>query len=116
MGEDYIWQKLGLKRFKRFFKFRFAFRQQRIFIVKNNKFFGLDAAREMVGKYGKADLLIGNNVLAHVPDINDFVSGMKLFLGKEGIITMEFPHLLRLVEQNQYDLPRTFLLFVIHNC
>jgi hypothetical protein len=72
-------------------------------IRTESKFFGLGTAREMVEKYGKADLLIGNNVLAHVPDINDFVSGMKAFLDKEGLITMEFPHLLRLVERNQFD-------------
>lgn len=67
------------------------------------KFFGNETAREMITKYGMADLLIGNNVLAHVPDINDFVSGMKLFLSPQGLITMEFPHLLRLVERNQFD-------------
>ncbi len=53
--------------------------------------------------YGKADLLIGNNVLAHVPDINDFVKGMKILLKESGTITMEFPHLLKLIEHNQYD-------------
>ena len=67
------------------------------------KFFGTDTANELIAKYGKADLLIGNNVLAHVPDINDFVSGMKAFLSTDGLITMEFPHLLRLVERNQFD-------------
>lgn len=67
------------------------------------KFFGTDTAKELIAKYGKADLLIGNNVLAHVPDINDFVSGMKAFLSPDGLITMEFPHLLRLVERNQFD-------------
>lgn len=67
------------------------------------KFFGIDTAKELIAKYGKADLLIGNNVLAHVPDINDFVSGMKAFLSLDGLITMEFPHLLRLVERNQFD-------------
>lgn len=67
------------------------------------KFFGVKTAYEMVKKYGKADLLIGNNVLAHVPDINDLVGGMKIFLKPEGIITMEFPHLERLVERNQFD-------------
>ncbi len=72
-------------------------------IRTENKFFGTNTAREMIAKYGKADLLIGNNVLAHVPDINDFVSGMKAFLGPKGLITMEFPHLLRLVERNQFD-------------
>jgi len=67
------------------------------------KFFGVKTAKELVGHYGKADLLIGNNVLAHVPDINDFVSGMSIFLKPEGVITMEFPHLMRLVERNQFD-------------
>jgi SAM-dependent methyltransferase len=78
------------------------------YAVKKNvrtevKFFGVNTAREMVDKYGKADLLIGNNVLAHVPDINDLVGGMKIFLKPDGIITMEFPHLQRLVEGNQFD-------------
>lgn len=72
-------------------------------IRTENKFFGLNTALELTAKYGKPDLLIGNNVLAHVPDINDFVSGMKAFLGTQGVITMEFPHLLRLVERNQFD-------------
>jgi hypothetical protein len=72
-------------------------------IRTENKFFGMDTSKAMVDKYGKADLLIGNNVLAHVPDINDFVSGMKNFLSKDGLITMEFPHLLRLMERNQFD-------------
>jgi len=67
------------------------------------KFFGNKIAHELVDTYGKADLLIGNNVLAHVPDINDFVSGMKVFLKQKGTITMEFPHLMRLVEENQFD-------------
>jgi len=78
------------------------------YAVKKNvrtevKFFGVNTARELVGKYGKVDLLIGNNVLAHVPDINDLVGGMKIFLKPGGIITMEFPHLQRLVEGNQFD-------------
>lgn len=72
-------------------------------IRTENRFFGLDTANDMAAKYGKPDLLIGNNVLAHVPNINDFVSGMKAFLGPNGVITMEFPHLLRLVERNQFD-------------
>jgi SAM-dependent methyltransferase len=67
------------------------------------KFFGNATVGEIVDKYGKADLLLGNNVLAHVPDINDFVSAMKKFLASDGVITMEFPHLLRLVEENQFD-------------
>ena len=60
--------------------------------------------RERVAaEHGQPDLLLGNNVLAHVPDINDFVAGMKLLLKPGGVITMEFPHLLRLMEQNQFD-------------
>ena len=51
----------------------------------------------------RADLLLGNNVLAHVPDLNDFVAGMKVLLKPGGVITMEFPHLLRLIEDNQWD-------------
>jgi SAM-dependent methyltransferase len=66
-------------------------------------FFGKNAANLLVNKYGKADLLLGNNVLAHVPDINDFVAGMKEMLNTEGVITMEFPHLQRLIERNQFD-------------
>lgn len=67
------------------------------------KFFGVETAQELVGQGKKADLLLGNNVLAHVPNINDFVAGMKIVLKPKGIITMEFPHLLRLIEQNQFD-------------
>lgn len=67
------------------------------------KFFGNATVRPIIETYGKTDLLIGNNVLAHVPDINDFVSAMKLFLKEDGVITMEFPHLLTLVEGNQFD-------------
>ena len=66
-------------------------------------FFGVKTSRYLAETYGKADLIIGNNVLAHVPDINDFVRGMKLFLKPGGIITMEFPHLQRLIEGNQFD-------------
>lgn len=67
------------------------------------KFFGADAAHELAGKGIAADLLIGNNVLAHVPDLNDFVRGLKLLLKKQGVITLEFPHLLRLLQENQFD-------------
>jgi SAM-dependent methyltransferase len=67
-------------------------------------FFGADfAKKQLVDKGIKADLILGNNVLAHVPDINDFVKGMKLALKKRGIITMEFPHLMKLVEECQFD-------------
>lgn len=67
------------------------------------KFFGEKTARELVAEGKQADLLLGNNVLAHVPDINDFVRGMKVLLKPRGVITMEFPHLMRLMEENQFD-------------
>ena len=67
------------------------------------KFFGIETAQELVIQKKKADLLLGNNVLAHVPDLNDFVAGMKIILKSEGIVTMEFPHLLQLIHQNQFD-------------
>jgi 2-polyprenyl-3-methyl-5-hydroxy-6-metoxy-1,4-benzoquinol methylase len=67
------------------------------------KFFSVQTARELTDEGNHADLLLGNNVLAHVPDINDFVAGMKIALKPKGIITMEFPHLLRLIGGNQFD-------------
>ena len=67
------------------------------------KFFGRQTARELTTEFGKPDLLLGNNVLAHVPDLNDFVAGMALLLGDTGVITMEFPHLLELMQHNQFD-------------
>ena len=67
------------------------------------KFFGTKTARELAGQGVKPDLLLGNNVLAHVPDLNDFVAGFKLLLKEGGVITCEFPHLLRLFEENQFD-------------
>ena len=67
------------------------------------KFFGAETARELAASSKKADLLLGNNVLAQVPDLNDFVAGMKILLKPAGVITMEFPHLQRLMEQNQFD-------------
>ena len=67
------------------------------------KFFGAETAQEVSANERKADLLLGNNVLAHVPDINDFVRGLKALLAPSGVITMEFPHLLNLIEQNQFD-------------
>lgn len=66
-------------------------------------FFGLATARKMAAEGRQADLLIGNNVLAHVPDLNDFVAGVREALNPEGIFTFEFPHLLRLIESNQFD-------------
>ena len=67
------------------------------------KFFGTDTARELASENKYADLIVGNNVLAHVPGLNDFVNGMKTVLKKQGVITMEFPHLMRLVAENQFD-------------
>lgn len=67
------------------------------------RFFGLETAKAVKNEYGSADLLLGNNVLAHVPNINDFVSGMKALLSETGTITMEFPHLMKLIEENQFD-------------
>jgi SAM-dependent methyltransferase len=68
-----------------------------------NKFFGSALAQELVGRGLGADLLIANNVLAHVPDLNDFVSGFKIMLKPKGVLTIEFPHLLRLMEGVQFD-------------
>ncbi len=67
------------------------------------KFFGEKVGKEMAGEGRQADLLIGNNVLAQIPNLNGFIRGMKSLLKSQGIITMEFPHLVRLVEGNQFD-------------
>jgi SAM-dependent methyltransferase len=67
------------------------------------QFLGEATGRAIAGEHGQADLVLGNNVLAHVPDINDFVLGMRELLAPQGTITMEFPHLLRLIEGNQFD-------------
>ena len=66
-------------------------------------FFGRETARDLSGAGTRADLLIANNVLAQVHDINDFVAGMKIVLAPRGVVTVEFPHLMRLVDQNQFD-------------
>ncbi|MDQ6763127.1 MAG: class I SAM-dependent methyltransferase [Bacteroidota bacterium] len=66
-------------------------------------FFGVKLANKLSEEGRKADLLLGNNVLAHVPDIVDFVKGMKILLKDSGIITMEFPHLMQLINNNQFD-------------
>jgi SAM-dependent methyltransferase len=66
------------------------------------EFFGSEAARSLADE-SPADLLLGNNVLAHVPDLNDFVGGMKILLKPGGVATMEFPHLMRLIEANLWD-------------
>ena len=67
------------------------------------KFFGAELAEELVRDGTQADLLLGNNVLAQVPDLRSFVRGMKTLLKPQGIITLEFPHLMRLIEENQFD-------------
>jgi SAM-dependent methyltransferase len=67
------------------------------------KFLGRDTAKEIVAKHGRADLVVGNNVLAHVPDLNDFVAGIGSLLAPSGVVTMEFPHLYQLMEFNQFD-------------
>jgi SAM-dependent methyltransferase len=66
-------------------------------------FFGEKTARDLIDDGWSADLIIGNNVLAHVPDLNDFVRGLKLLLKPSGLVTMEFPHLLQLMDQSQFD-------------
>jgi hypothetical protein len=66
-------------------------------------FFGVRLAKELKAKGVEADLLLGNNVLAHVPDIVDFVGGMKIILKTDGVITMEFPHVVQLIDNNQFD-------------
>jgi SAM-dependent methyltransferase len=67
------------------------------------EFFGLDFARDLARERGKADLIIANNVLAHVPDLNDFVAGLAHALAADGAITLEFPHLMELVSHRQFD-------------
>jgi len=66
-------------------------------------FFGSEVATRLRSEGRQADLLIGNNVLAHVPALNDFVEGMRILLKPQGLITMEFPHLMRLIAENQFD-------------
>jgi SAM-dependent methyltransferase len=67
------------------------------------RFFGRAAADDLAGRGLAADLLLGNNVLAHVPDLNDFVAGLARLMKPTGVLTMEFPHLVRLVDENQFD-------------
>ena len=66
-------------------------------------FFGNTVACELARERGKPDLIVGNNVLAHVPELNDFITGMKTLLKPGGVITLEFPHLLQLMQHNQFD-------------
>ncbi len=67
------------------------------------RFFGRETARDLLARGFAADLLLGNNVLAHVPDLNDFVGGLSILLKDEGVLTMEFPHLMQMVDGNQFD-------------
>lgn len=67
------------------------------------RFFGVEVANELAAEGRRADLVLGNNVLAQVPDLNDFVEGLKILLKPEGVLTLEFPHLLRLIELNEFD-------------
>ena len=78
-----------------------AAREQRIRTL--TEFFGAATARQVRSEYGTADLIVGNNVLAHVPDLNDFVAGIETLLAPSGAVTMEFPHLLRLMDEVQFD-------------
>jgi SAM-dependent methyltransferase len=67
------------------------------------RFFGRQAADDLVASDGRADLVIANNVLAHVPDLNDFVAGLATLVATDGTVTLEFPHLLQLIELMQFD-------------
>jgi SAM-dependent methyltransferase len=67
------------------------------------RFFGTELAQELAAQGRRADLLLGNNVLAQVPDLNDFVAGMKIALAPKGVLTMEFPHVQKLIAENQFD-------------
>jgi SAM-dependent methyltransferase len=67
------------------------------------RFFGAALARELAAEGRQADLLAGNNVLAHVPALNDFVAGLEILLAPGGVLTLEFPHLLRLMDETQFD-------------
>jgi hypothetical protein len=72
-------------------------------VPTTTRLFGRETAGELAAERGRADLVIGNNVLAQVSDLNGFVAGMKILLKPQGVITMEFPHLLRLMDENQFD-------------
>lgn len=78
-----------------------AARARKIEIVE--AFFGVKLAQQLVAQGKQADLTVANNVLAHVPDINDFVAGFAVLLKPAGVVTFEFPHLLRLISENQFD-------------
>jgi 2-polyprenyl-3-methyl-5-hydroxy-6-metoxy-1,4-benzoquinol methylase len=72
-------------------------------ITTEVKFLGAETGREIAQRHGRADLVAGNNVFAHVPDIRGFAAGLRALVKDEGTVTLEFPHLLRLIERRQYD-------------
>ena len=72
-------------------------------VPTESAFFGMGTARRLAAQGRVADLLVANNVLAHVPDINDFVAGLRLLLKADGVLTVEFPHLLNLIREVQFD-------------
>jgi len=76
---------------------------EKLGIPVQREFFGTKLANKLVAKGKKADLIIGNNVYAHVPDINDFTLGLKKLLSPNGTITLEFAYLLKLIQQNEFD-------------
>ena len=76
---------------------------ERIGVPTLTEFFGVDTAKAVAGEHGHADLIVGNNVLAQVPDLNDFVAGVAVLLAERGTATFEFPHLLHLIDGLQYD-------------
>jgi C-methyltransferase C-terminal domain/Putative zinc binding domain/Methyltransferase domain len=67
------------------------------------QFFGTELAKQLAAEGRRADLILGNNVLAQVPDLNDFIEGLRIMLKPHGVVTLEFPHLLRLIEHNEFD-------------
>src|SRR6478735_1071125 len=72
-------------------------------ITTEVRFLGAETGREIARQHGRADLVAGNNVFAHVPDIRGFAAGLRALVKDEGTVTLEFPHLLRLIERRQYD-------------
>ena len=66
-------------------------------------FLGRGTGREIAGRYGRADLVVGNNVFAHTPELIDFAAGLRELVADDGLVSLEFPHLLRLIEERQYD-------------
>ena len=67
------------------------------------QFLGAETGRKIAAEHGRADLVAGNNVFAHVPDISGFAAGLRALVKDDGVVTLEFPHLLRLIERRQYD-------------